>query len=99
MKNKKKFFELKNVNTELKKQIKEILVKISNLLKKQKKNKDNLNISNSPKKTYFSDYDYLNNNFILSELPIDQQISIYKDIITTLQKKIFKIEEYNKIIK
>ena len=98
MKNKKRILELKNVNSELKKQIKEILVKISNLLKKQKKNKDNLNISTSPKKTYFSDYDYLNNNLILSELPIDQQISIYQDSITTLQKKISKIEEYNKLI-
>ena len=98
MKNKKKIVELKNVNSELKKQIQEILIKISNLLKKQKLNKYNLSISNSQKKTYFSDYEYLNNNLILSELPIDQQISIYQDSITTLQKKISKIEEYNKLI-
>ena len=90
--NKKKKTELKNINIELKKQIKDILLKISNFLIKNKK------VENQKKKIYNSDYDYLNNNLILSELPIDQQISIYQDSISTLQKKIYKIEEYNKII-
>ena len=85
--------ELKKMNVKFKNQIRNTLLRIGKLIEKKNnldKYKDNLQLS--------AETNYLENNLILNDLPDKQQISIFRESILELKKKIEKIENKTKFI-
>ena len=89
--------EIITINKELKSKIKIILKQISKALIKEKLKQIQPKNNNENNKFYANDLQYVNKNLILNELPLEQQISIFQDSIQSLNNKINKIEEFNKI--
>ena len=93
MKSKLNIEQLKKMNMQFKNQIRNTLLRIGKLIEKKNnldKYKDNLQLS--------PETNYLENNLVLNDLPDKQQISIFRESILELKKKIAKIENKTKFI-
>ena len=93
MKSKLNIEQLKKMNMQFKNQIRNTLLRIGKLIEKKNnldKYKDNLQLS--------TETNYLENNLVLNDLPDKQQISIFRESILELKKKIAKIENKTKFI-
>ena len=86
MKSKLNIEQLKKMNMQFKNQIRNTLLRIGKLIEKKNnldKYKDNLQLS--------PETNYLENNLVLNDLPDKQQISIFRESILELKKKLQKL--------